>query len=278
MARAVKTRVVCFPFDLFGSGGAGDGARLLADAVREMLADNRRERLATRARSYQEHVRVRELPFDTLADVQAWRQRGRRAVHSAWNAGDFLLWVTGNHLGTLPIYDELARQKSGNVLVVQFDAHLDVYNLADCTRELSHGNFLLHCSGKLPPVVNLGHRELLLTPDYVGRYYERTFPAAELASDPGPALAYLKRAAAKAEAIFLDIDCDVFDPAFFPALSHPLPFGLAPQLLLRCLDVMWGRNVRGVALSEFDPGRDRDDRSLATLVWLVEYLLLKQYE
>src|SRR5206468_4930753 len=102
MARAVKTRLVFFPFDLFGSSGAGDGARLLADAVREMLADNRRERLPTRAEAYQDAVRVRELPFDTLAHFQEWRQRGRRAVQSARKNGDFLFWITGNHLGTLP--------------------------------------------------------------------------------------------------------------------------------------------------------------------------------
>jgi hypothetical protein len=33
-----------------------------------------------------------------------------------------------------------------------------------------------------------------------------------------------------------------------------------------------------VTLSEFDPGRDRRDQSLATLVWLLEYLLLRRYE
>jgi hypothetical protein len=36
--------------------------------------------------------------------------------------------------------------------------------------------------------------------------------------------------------------------------------------------------VAGVLLSEFDPSRDRDDRSLALAVWLLEYLLLLRYE
>ena len=40
----VKTAVIFFPFDLFGSSGTADGVRLLADEMREMLADNRRER------------------------------------------------------------------------------------------------------------------------------------------------------------------------------------------------------------------------------------------
>lgn len=274
----MKTSATFFPFDLFGSGGAGDGARLLADAVREMLADNKRERLPTRARAYTGQVRLRELPFDTLPDFQEWRKRGREAVRSTWKNGDFLLWVTGNHLGALPVYDELSASQPGNVLVVQFDAHLDVYNLSDCTDELSHGNFLLHCDAPLPPLVNVGHRELLLTPQHVGKYYARTFAAAGLATDPKPALVYLRRAVAKAERVFIDLDCDVLDPAFFPALSHPLPFGLTPQLLLRFVAEVWSEKVVGVAISEFDPGRDRDERSLAMLVWFIEYLLLKRHE
>ena len=91
-------------------------------------------------------------------------------------------------------------------------------------------------------------------------------------------MAQVREAVATAKRVFLDIDCDVFDPAFFPAVSHPLPFGISPSVLLRLLDAAWSEKVIGVALSEFDPGRDRNDQSLATLVWLFEYLLLKRYE
>jgi arginase family enzyme len=81
-----------------------------------------------------------------------------------------------------------------------------------------------------------------------------------------------------ASAVFLDIDCDVFDLAFFPAVANPLPFGLDPPLFLRLLNAAWSKKVVGVAISEFDPGRDRNDQSLALLVWLLEYLLLRRYE
>jgi arginase family enzyme len=91
-------------------------------------------------------------------------------------------------------------------------------------------------------------------------------------------LAAVREQAAAAGRVFIDIDCDVLDPAFFPATSHPLPFGLTPQQLLRFIDAAWGENVCGVAVSEFDPGRDVDDRSLSLLVWLAEYLLLGRYE
>ena len=161
---------------------------------------------------------------------------------------------------------------------MQLDAHLDIHHFADCTRELSHGNFLLHCTGPLPPLINVGHRELLLPDDYVRRYYRAAFPAAALASDPGPALKAVGAACAAAPRVFLDLDCDVFDPAFFPAVGQPVPFGLSPQQVLRFVQAAWTGRVAGVLLSEFDPGRDQNDRGLATLVWLLEYLLLLRYE
>lgn len=271
----VTTSAVFFPFDLFGSGGAGAGAQLLADAFGELLADNLAERKATRARAYQGHVRVREFDFTTLPAYQDWRAQGQQAARRALKRGEFLLWVAGNHLGVLPVYDELASHN--DTLVVQLDAHLDVYHLTDCTEELSHGNFLRHCQGPLPSVVNVGTRELLLRPDHVRKYYQETFAAADLAVDPAPALERIRRLSQAAERVFLDIDCDVLDPAFFPAVSHPLPFGLSPPLLLRFIDAAWTGRVVGVALSEFDPARDQNDRSLSTLVWLLEHLLLKRY-
>jgi agmatinase len=273
----VTTSAVFFPFDLFGSGGAAAGTQLLADAVREMLADNKAERVPTRAAAYDGKVRLREFNFETLGDYEGWRPKARQAARRALNRGELLLWVAGNHLGVLPVYDELSVEPE-NTLVVQLDAHLDVYNLSDCTPELSHGNFLLHCSGRLPAIANVGARELLLRPDYVRQYYQAVFAAAEVAISSARALDHIREASRQARRVFIDVDCDVFDPAYFPGTSHPLPFGLAPAMVLRFLDAAWSEKVVGVAISEFDPGRDRNDQSLSTLVWLIEYLLLKRYE
>src|SRR5438270_1933018 len=201
-----RTTAVIFPFDLFGSAGAGAGAALLGDELREVLADNRRETVPTRAAAYAGRLRLREFTFETLADYGGWRERGRRAVRQALRKGDFLLWLSGNHLGALPLYDELSGLGE-RCLVVQLDAHLDVHNFADCTTELSHGNFLLHCAGPLPPLVNVGHRELLLSDDYVQQFYRAAFPASALAVDAGPARKYIAEACAAAPSVFLDIDC-----------------------------------------------------------------------
>src|SRR5436305_1042296 len=102
--RRVKTRAIFFPFDLFGSAGTRTGAERLADAFQEMLADNRREKVPTRARAYTRKVQFEEFVFDTLADYQAWRSNARDAVRAALGRGEFLLWVSGNHLGALPVY------------------------------------------------------------------------------------------------------------------------------------------------------------------------------
>ncbi len=273
----MNTTALFFPFDLFGSAGAGGGAELLADAFGEMLEDNKRERVPTRARAYQGKVRMRRFAFETVPAYQKWRQRAGQAIGRVLRKGEFLLWVTGNHLGVLPVYDQLAGA-GPRTLVIQLDAHLDIYNLSDCTAELSHGNFLLHCPGPLPAIVNIGARELLLRPDYVRKYYRQTFPAAAIALDPEPALRCIRQTSRKAEQVFLDLDCDVFDPGYFPAVTHPLPFGLSPQQVLSFLEAAWSDRVIGLAISEFDPSRDRNDQSLSTLLWLLEYLLLKRYE
>jgi arginase family enzyme len=273
----MKSSFVFFPFDLFGSAGAGAGVTLLADELREILADNRRESVPTRAQAYSDKVRLREFHFETLEAYTDWRRQGRQAVRQVLRQGDFLFWITGNHLGALPVYDELAGADD-STLVVQLDAHLDIHHFRDCTPELSHGNFLLHCDGTLPPIFNLGHRDLLLPHDYIARYYRRTFAAPELAIDPQPVLSQLREAVDQARRIIIDVDCDVFDPTSFPAVTQPVPFGLSPSLVLRLLDAIWSPKVAGVMISEFDPGRDRDDQSLATLVWLIEYLLLRRHE
>jgi arginase family enzyme len=276
-AAGPKSTVVIFPFDLFGSGGAGAGAALLGDELREVLADNRRETFPTRARAYTDRVRLREATFETLDDYAGWRRQGRQLARAALRQGDFLVWAAGNHLGVLPVYDELSGQ-GDSVLVVQFDAHLDVHQFRDCTTEPSHGNFLLHCDGPLPPLVNVGHRDLLLPAGHVGRSFRHTFPAAQVALDPAGVARQLRALADAAQRVYLDVDCDVLDPVHFPAVSQPTPFGLSPPALLGLIEAVWSPRVAGLFLSEFDPARDRDDRSLATLVWLVEYLLLRRHE
>jgi agmatinase len=266
----MRTTAVVFPFDLFGNSGTGDGARLLGDVLREVLDDTALETRPVRQHAFAGRLRVEEYPFETLDQVTGWREAGREVVRELLARGEFVLWLAGNHLGVLPVYEELG---SGS-LVVQLDAHLDCYDLHDLTEELSHGNFLRHLDGPRPKVVNVGHRDLFLPAKEV----KKTFAAAVPAAGFDRAAAKVAKLAAKADRVWIDIDADVFDPAFCPAVHQPAPFGLSPLQVLGLLEAVWSDKVAGVSVSEFDPGRDVRDTSLNLLGWLLEWVLLKVYE
>lgn len=269
----MPTTVIVFPFDQFGSAGTGAGAQLLGDAVREILDDTEAETRPCRADCLRGNVEVREVAFDAMAKLQAWRKTGRLAVRRILKGSRFLLWLGGNHLSALPVLEELGR----DTLVVQFDAHLDIYNFHDTTPELSHGNFLRHMRVR-PRMVNVGHRDLFVTAHEIASVFEAVYPAEAVAEDSGLAAAELQMKAAGAKRVWIDIDCDVLDPAAMPAVPQPLPFGLSPLLLLKMLNAVWSEKVIGFSISEFDPGRDVRDAGLNLLGWLIEYVLLKVSE
>jgi arginase family enzyme len=263
--------VIVFPFDLFGGAGTGAGAKLLGDAVHEILDDTERETRPCRADALRGRVRVKELAFDALADVTEWRKRGRQAARQALRSREFVLWLGGNHLAALPALEELG----ADTLVVQFDAHLDVYAFHDTTEELSHGNFLTHFDGPRPRLVNVGHRDLFLTPEEVAATFEAVYPAWDVAADAGRVRDELAAKAKAAKRVWLDLDCDAFDPGAVSAVAEPVPFGLLPPTFLALFEAVWSGKVVGMSVSEFDPGRDTRDASLNLLGWLVEYTLLK---
>ena len=179
----MKTHALFFPFDLFGHAGTRQGAELLADAVEEMLRDNRREKKPTRARAYANKIHVDEFLLETLPDYIDWRANAKAAIVPVLAKNDFLLWTTGNHLGVLPLYDALVRPAE-KTLIIQFDAHLDIYDLTDCTAELSHGNFVRHVEGPLPTLINLGHREQIVRPDVIAEFFTRAVAAADCITTP----------------------------------------------------------------------------------------------
>ncbi len=267
----MTSSVTVFPFDLFGGAGTGAGAQLLGDAVHEILDDTEQETRPCRADCLRGNVEVREFAFEKLEQVRDWRKAGRQAAKKALKGGHFLLWLGGNHLSVLPVLEELGR----DTLVVQFDAHLDVYAFHDNTKELSHGNFLNHFETHRPRLVNVGHRDLFLTPGEIAETFEAAYSAEDVAADADQVAIELRAKADGAKRIWIDVDVDAFDPAAMPAVQQPLPFGLAPQTFLKLLTALWSDKVAGLSISEFDPGRDCRDTGLNLLGWLIEFVLLK---
>ena len=265
----MKATVVVFPFDQFGSGGTGEGARLLADAVWEVIDDTAAETRPSRADSLRGKLKVRDVPFETLDEIAGWRERGREAARRVLKSREFLVWLGGNHLSCLPVLEEL----TADTLVVQFDAHLDVYAFHDNTAALNHGNFVKELRGRR--VVNVGHRDLFITDADTAESFDAVFPATEIALDIEKVAAELRAKCEGAKRVWIDLDCDAFDPAFLPGVRQPLPFGLTPPAFLKLLDAAWSDKVVGFSISEFDPAADVRDTSLQLLGWLLEFVLLK---
>jgi agmatinase len=265
------TNVTIFPFDQFGSAGTGAGAQLLGDAVREILDDTEKETRPCRADCLRGKVEVHEFAFETMAQLRDWRKAGRQAAKSALRSKQFLVWLAGNHLGALPALEELGAE----TLVVQFDAHLDIYSFHDNTTELSHGNFLKHFEGPSPRLVNVGHRDLFLTDKDIATVFEGVYSAEQVTFDTDRVAAELRAKAEGAKKVWIDLDCDAFDPAAMPAVPQPLPFGLQPPVMLKLLNAVWSEKVMGLSVSEFDPGRDFRDTGINLLGWLLENVLLK---
>ena len=242
----MKAQAVAFPFDLFGSAGTGAGADCWATPSAKCSPTPAAETRPARSDAYRDHVRVREFPFETPAQLgRLAEDRPRGSPRTALKAGDRVLWLAGNHLAVLPAYEELGP----DALVIQFDAHLDVYNLADCTTELSHGNFLLHAEGPLPR--DRERRRPRLVP--AGRrmsanIFASVHAAEDVAGDPDAVVNELRKLAQSASRVWIDLDCDVFDPAYFPAVQHPLPMGLCPAFVLRLLSAVWSEKVVGVSV------------------------------
>jgi arginase family enzyme len=163
----------------------------------------------------------------------------------------------------------------GETLVIQFDAHLDIYTFHDTTTELSHGNFLKHFETPRPRLVNVGHRDLFVTPREAAETFESVYSAEEIALDVNRVALELQAKVAGAKRVWIDLDCDALDPAALPAVQRPLPFGLPPGTTLKLLNAVWSKKLAGFSISEFDPGRDVRDTSLNLLGWLVEYVLLR---
>lgn len=269
------TRVVGFPFDAFGAPGTSAGAELLLDALRELRRDARRETRPTRTTAFEPHLRLFEQRFETPDELSRWRDAGRRLARRCLREpGDRTLWLSGNHLGVLPVLDALP----AGTLVLQLDAHLDIYQFADSTTTLSHGNFLARRKNRESDIVTVGHRDLFLTDAEIRAELSDHVPAPRWHADRAGCLARLASRVSAAPAVWLDLDFDAVDPAHFPAVALPTPFGLSGPDVMALLSLCPPDKCLGLSLSEFMPAGDERDRSLEWAMWLIEWWLLRMYD
>jgi agmatinase len=269
-----STQFMIFPFDLFGNAGTGAGAKLLGDAIGELIQDVEEESKPSRSQSLQDKIAVQELGFDTMTEIRNWRQRGKKALQQILDVEHFPIMVSGNHLGCLPVYDLLGSKD----LVVVLDAHLDLQQVEGTIETLSHGNFLRSLGSNRPKILHVGDRDLFHTQAMVDPIIDHRFTAERVHQKRDRVWREISQIWKPYSRIWLDLDCDVFDPVYCPGVQDRLPFGLTPHWVWQLIQLIPIQSWIGWSISEFDPARDDQDRSMEMLMWLIERSLLHRCE
>lgn len=196
-----------------------------------------------------------------LRPLRTWQATATRFQHFAESllaAGKLPFFAGGDHAVTIPLARALA-VLGRPVHVVQLDAHPDLYDEFDGDRE-SHACVAARLL-ELPHVASLtqiGIRTMNPPQQQAASHYVdrlQVITAREIGAEiPSPV-----HIPAGGE-VYFTLDLDVFDPAFAPGVSHPVPGGLSPRAVLNFLQHASWRSV-GMDVVELNPRYDVHDRT-----------------
>lgn len=180
-------------------------------------------------------------------------------------AESFLLALGGDNSVSVPVLRAFAERNAGDVGVVWFDAHPDLFETYDGAAD-SHACALRRAMDRCG-----------LDPGQVTLIGTRSFSTGELrfiesakldcitAADwaDGSAAAVVDRIAGRLggrRAIYLAVDVDGFDAACAPGTGYPLPGGVAAEPFFRFQEELFRRlPVRAMDLTEIAPPLDTND-------------------
>ena len=73
--------------------------------------------------------------------------------------------------------------------------------------------------------------------------------------------------------VYLHLDLDVLDPSFSPGVNFSEPGGISPDALYGAIRLIGSRlPIAAAAIANFNPDRDRDDRTLRIALHLIDML------
>lgn len=193
--------------------------------------------------------------------LRTWKAtagRIQRLAESLFAAGKVPFFAGGDHAVTIPVARGLAALRRP-VHVVQFDAHPDLYDEFEGDRE-SHACVAARML-ELPQVASLtqiGIRTMNAAQRQTAdRHPQRLhlLEAREIAGEI-PVPAHIPRGAD----VYITLDLDVFDPAYAPGVSNPVPAGLTPRAVMNLLQqAPW--NLAGMDVVELNPRFDQGQRT-----------------
>lgn len=161
--------------------------------------------------------------------------------------GAHILALGGDHAVTYPVVKAYA-QKFGNVQILHFDAHPDLYQEFEGNR-LSHACPFARImeDGLADRLVQVGIRGMNAHQSEQARRFGveviemKDWDPAVQVNFQGP--------------VYLSLDLDVLDPAYAPGVSHHEPGGLSTREVIRSLHAL-EVPIIGADIVEFNPRRD----------------------
>ena len=207
-----------------------------------------------------------EIPF---GDVEKDLEIINETVTSLLNDDKFPIMIGGEHLVTLPVLEAM-HKKYPDLHVIHLDAHTDMRE-EFLGRKLSHATFLRHAhkflgDGKIFQFgIRSGEKAEF---DWInsGHVYQRKFDFETLDN-------IVKQL--KNKPVYITIDLDCLDPAYFPGTGTPEAGGVTYKELLWALDQFEDlNNLVGCDIVELAPNLDHSGASTAVACKTLRELVL----
>lgn len=257
-------RVALFGCPYDGTSSFRPGARFGPSAIRE--ASQALETYDPRL-----ECDLAEVSFCDFGDVElspgdkaGVLARIKTAAKDVLTAGTIPAALGGEHLITLPIV-EAVYEKFPDLVLVHFDAHLDLKDkyLGD---RLSHATVIRRVADLLQPsrILQVGTRSGTLTEFEFARKC-RTFQE----NDPTDEI----RQWVSSHPVYITVDLDVLDPAFFPGTGTPEPGGISYCKLEEWFLSLKGAKIVGWDVVELAPYWDPTQISSVMAAKVVRTLL-----
>lgn len=195
------------------------------------------------------------------------------AVKRLMHNGAIPFLLGGDHSISFPAI-KAVNDSVGKFIVVQFDAHRDMYGQESLRRQADdiphHGNFITHALRlkNLEHVYQVGIRGLTSLNDQTNPRIT-TIWASDVSKQD-----FLFKDQHAGLPVYITLDIDCIDPAIAPATGTPVPGQITPRDIRRVLlQIQKTRKVAGIDLVEVNPARDVDNRTMQVSAELILSLL-----
>lgn len=197
----------------------------------------------------------------------------REAVHSQvkhyLTSEQKVLALGGEHLISLPVVAAYT-ERYPDLKVIHLDAHADLRD-EYLGEKYSHATVIRRIS-EMIGVENLYQFGIRSGTGEEFRFGDRNTHFYPFSLNPVTIQTVVEQL--QGSPVYLTLDLDVLDPAYFPGTGTPEPGGVSFQELLQALLLFGQLNLVGADLVELCPAYDRTDVSTMTAIKLVRELLL----